>query len=135
MDYSNVLGCSVRYTASGICRKPAIHDKSTFRLYGPYAAADLFTSGPGGSSLFSIASQFAAPFLSQPAEAGALPILFAATDPKARGGGYYGPGGFSELTGPPSKASIMIQARDSATAKRLWDISETLTGVSFEGAQ
>jgi NAD(P)-dependent dehydrogenase (short-subunit alcohol dehydrogenase family) len=99
-----------------------------------WSRTDLFTSGPGGSSLFSIASQFAAPFLSQPAEAGALPILFAATDPKARGGGYYGPGGFSELTGPPSKASIMIQARDSATAKRLWDISETLTGVSFEGA-
>jgi NAD(P)-dependent dehydrogenase (short-subunit alcohol dehydrogenase family) len=99
-----------------------------------WSRTDLFTSGPGRSSLFSIASQFAAPFLGQPAEAGALPILFAATDPKARGGGYYGPGGFSELTGPPTKASIMIQARDSAAAKRLWDISETLTGVSFDGA-
>jgi NAD(P)-dependent dehydrogenase (short-subunit alcohol dehydrogenase family) len=99
-----------------------------------WSRTDLFTSGPGRSSLFSIASQFAAPFLGQPAEAGALPILFAATDPKARGGGYYGPGGFSELTGPPTKASIMIQARDSAAAKRLWDISETLTGASFDGA-
>jgi NAD(P)-dependent dehydrogenase (short-subunit alcohol dehydrogenase family) len=99
-----------------------------------WSRTDLFTSGPGRSSLFSIASQFAAPFLGQPAEAGALPILFAATDPKARGGGYYGPGGFSELTGPPTRASIMIQARDSAAAKRLWDISETLTGVSFDGA-
>jgi NAD(P)-dependent dehydrogenase (short-subunit alcohol dehydrogenase family) len=99
-----------------------------------WSRTDLFSSGPGRSSLFSIASQFAAPFLSQPAEAGALPILFAATDSKARGGGYYGPGGFSELTGPPTKASIMIQARDSAVAKRLWDISETLTGASFDGA-
>jgi NAD(P)-dependent dehydrogenase (short-subunit alcohol dehydrogenase family) len=99
-----------------------------------WSRTDLFSSGPGRSSLFSIASQFAAPFLSQPAEAGALPILFAATDSKARGGGYYGPGGFSELTGPPTKASIMIQARDSAAAKRLWDISETLTGASFDGA-
>jgi NAD(P)-dependent dehydrogenase (short-subunit alcohol dehydrogenase family) len=94
-----------------------------------FARTGLFASGPGG--LLSLASDFAAPFFGQSAADGARPILFAATNPNAKPGGYYGPGGLGELRGPPSQALIMPQARDAARAARLWDVSETLTGVSF----
>ena len=62
---------------------------------------------------------------------GALPTLYAATSPLAVGGGYYGPGGFAELTGMPAVARIPRRARDEKTAERLWHVSEQLTSVSF----
>ena len=61
-----------------------------------------------------------------------LPILFAATSPEALPGGYYGPGGLGELRGSPARALIMPQARDAATGAKLWEVSEKLTGASFE---
>lgn len=95
-----------------------------------FARTNLFASGPGG--LLSLATDFAAPLLGQSAADGARPILFAATSPDAKPGGYYGPGGLGELRGAPARASIMPQARDTATAAKLWEVSETLTGVSFQ---
>ena len=95
-----------------------------------FARTNLFTSGPG--SLVSLASGFAAPLFGHSAADGARPILFAATSPEAKPGGYYGPGGFSELRGAPARALIMPQARDAAAAARLWDVSEKLAGTSFE---
>ena len=94
-----------------------------------FARTGLFASGPGG--LTSLASDFAASFVGQSAADGARPILFAATNPNAKPGGYYGPGGLGELRGSPSQALIMPQARGTARATRLWEMSETLTGVSF----
>jgi len=96
-----------------------------------WARTDLFANGPG-FGLISLASQFAAPLFSQSAESGALPTLFAATSPQAEGGGYYGPNGLYELKGPPAPARIMPQAMDKAGAGKLWDVSQHLTGVSFE---
>ena len=52
--------------------------------------------------------------------------------PAAEPGGYYGPNGFYELKGPPRPAKIMPQAKDFASAAMLWDVSATLTGVSFD---
>jgi NAD(P)-dependent dehydrogenase (short-subunit alcohol dehydrogenase family) len=96
-----------------------------------WARTDLITNGPG-SGLFSFASQFVAPLLSHSAEGGALPTLFAATSQQAKGGGYYGPNGLSELKGSPAPARISLQAKDAAAAARLWDISGQLTHVSFD---
>jgi NAD(P)-dependent dehydrogenase (short-subunit alcohol dehydrogenase family) len=62
---------------------------------------------------------------------GALPTLYAATSPLALGGGYYGPGGFAELTGMPAVARIPRRACNEQTAQRLWQVSEQLTSVSF----
>jgi NAD(P)-dependent dehydrogenase (short-subunit alcohol dehydrogenase family) len=62
---------------------------------------------------------------------GALPTLYAATSPLAVGGGYYGPGGFAELTGMPAPARIPRRARNEQTAQQLWQVSEQLTNVSF----
>jgi NAD(P)-dependent dehydrogenase (short-subunit alcohol dehydrogenase family) len=95
-----------------------------------FARTGLFASGPGG--LLSLATDFAAPFFGQSAADGARPILFAATSPRAKPGAYYGPGGIGELRGAPAPALIMPQARDVATAARLWEVSEKLAGTSFD---
>jgi NAD(P)-dependent dehydrogenase (short-subunit alcohol dehydrogenase family) len=95
-----------------------------------FARTNLFSSGPGG--LLSMATDVATPFFGHSAAEGARPILFAATSPDAKPGGYCGPGGFSELRGSPARALIMPQARDAAAAARLWDVSGQLTGTSFK---
>jgi len=71
-------------------------------------------------------------FLFQPASQGALPALFAATSPHARGGKYYGPDRLSETRGYPAEAQIPPQANELHVAKRLWDISEKLVGFEYE---
>lgn len=63
---------------------------------------------------------------------GALPTLRAAVDPDARGGEYYGPGGFAEGTGPPVRVGSSRRARDARVAVALWQLSEELTGVRFD---
>ena len=94
-----------------------------------FARTNLFASGPGG--LLSLATELAAPLFGHSATDGARPILFAATSPGARPSTYYGPGGIGELRGPPAPALIMPQARDAATAARLWKLSEQLTSTSL----
>ena len=76
-------------------------------------------------------AQLLAPLVTQSAADGALPVLFAATAPEARGGGYYGPSGFGEMKGPPAAAKVPPQANDAAAAARLWNASERLTGLAF----
>lgn len=69
--------------------------------------------------------------LAQSARNGALPLLYAAMAPEAEAGGYYGPTGRSERKGPPGPSRIFPQAADPEAGRRLWDLSETLTGVTF----
>lgn len=68
---------------------------------------------------------------SQSPERGALPILRAATAPEVTNGSYWGPGGFMEISGPPAPARIPPRALDAALCRRLWDLSQRLTGVSY----
>jgi NAD(P)-dependent dehydrogenase (short-subunit alcohol dehydrogenase family) len=65
---------------------------------------------------------------------GAEPLLFAAADPAAENGGYYGPGGRFELTGPTAPARVPSRARDTSAATRLWSVAEALTGVTLPAA-
>ncbi|RBM05792.1 SDR family oxidoreductase [Novacetimonas cocois] len=65
----------------------------------------------------------------QSAEHGALPILFAATAPQARDGGYYGPDGWGERRGNVTEAHMPPAACDLQLAQRLWQVSERLTGT------
>ena len=69
-------------------------------------------------------------FSQQPPE-GALPTLYAATAGDVRGGEYFGPSGFAGCLGPPGRARSSPRSRDAALARRLWDVSEQLTGVHF----
>ncbi len=99
-----------------------------------WARTDLFANGPSageGKGLQERLANLAAPFLSHSAGAGALPTLFAATSPYARPAVLYGPSGFLELKGPPSTSKVAPQAKNASVAARLWELSESLTRVSF----
>lgn len=93
---------------------------------------DLLHNAPGRRSAIGIARSLLW-FLFQPAAQGALPTLFAATAPQAKGGGYYGPDGLGEIRGYPVPSKIPPQARNQIVAKRLWEISEEMTGTPFAG--
>ena len=69
----------------------------------------------------------------QPAAMGALPTLRAATDPAVVGGEYFGPDGLGEQRGHPRVVGRSRRARDEVTARRLWEVSEELTGVHYAG--
>jgi NAD(P)-dependent dehydrogenase (short-subunit alcohol dehydrogenase family) len=66
----------------------------------------------------------------QPADMGALPTLRAATDPGAQGGQYYGPDGLGESTGHPKLVKSSAQSHNEDIQRRLWTMSEELTGVT-----
>lgn len=70
----------------------------------------------------------------QTAEQGALPTLYAATAHDAQGGRYYGPTGLLEARGDVGHARVPDAAMDADLAKRLWDVSETLSGAPFPSA-
>src|SRR5882672_4662886 len=74
---------------------------------------------------------FSYALVSQKAAMGALPVLRAATDPGVAGGQYYGPGGLLGARGYPELAHSSRRSRDTATQRRLWTVSEELTGVTF----
>jgi NAD(P)-dependent dehydrogenase (short-subunit alcohol dehydrogenase family) len=65
-------------------------------------------------------------------EQGAWPTLYAATTPDLPGGSYVGPDGFLEQRGNPKLVGSSAAARDDDTARRLWEVSEALTGVRYE---
>ncbi|WP_374946838.1 SDR family oxidoreductase [Agreia sp.] len=71
------------------------------------------------------------PGLSQEAEQGAEPELFAATWASVSGGDYVGPTAAFGLIGPPGRAKQSRRALDESVAARLWTVSEDLTGVDF----
>jgi NAD(P)-dependent dehydrogenase (short-subunit alcohol dehydrogenase family) len=71
-------------------------------------------------------------WVAQSAAMGALPILYAAAAPDVRGGDYIGPDGLQQQWGYPAKVSCSRAARDQATAARLWEKSEELTGVHYD---
>ncbi|KAA0086855.1 SDR family NAD(P)-dependent oxidoreductase [Mycolicibacterium sp. P9-64] len=69
--------------------------------------------------------------LFQGPDMGALPSLRAATDPSVLGGQYYGPDGFAEQRGYPKVVSSSAASHDADAQRRLWTVSEQLTGVTF----
>jgi NAD(P)-dependent dehydrogenase (short-subunit alcohol dehydrogenase family) len=70
-------------------------------------------------------------WFAQSAEVGALATLRAAVDPAARGGEYYGPPGRLQFTGYPVRVESSDASHDVAAARRLWELSERMTGVSY----
>ncbi len=72
------------------------------------------------------------PLLGQSDAMGALPTLFAATAPAVPGGSFVGPDGFMEQRGHPHIVTAAGKAYDEGAWRRLWEISEDLTGVRYE---
>ncbi|MES5821536.1 oxidoreductase [Streptomyces sp. RG80] len=69
-------------------------------------------------------------FMAQDDKAGALPTLYAATQ-DLPGASYVGPDGFQELRGAPTLVGRSAAASDPEAARRLWTVSEELTGTRF----
>lgn len=67
----------------------------------------------------------------QSAEGGAWPTLYAATMPEVTPGGFYGPDGLGETRGAPAPAKIHKAGLNEANARKLWQVSEELTGARF----
>jgi NAD(P)-dependent dehydrogenase (short-subunit alcohol dehydrogenase family) len=71
------------------------------------------------------------PLLTQDAAMGALPTLRAATDPGVLGGQYFGPDGLGEQRGHPKVVTSSEASYDADAQRRLWALSEELTGVVY----
>jgi NAD(P)-dependent dehydrogenase (short-subunit alcohol dehydrogenase family) len=69
--------------------------------------------------------------LAQSDEMGALPLLYAATVPDVPGGAYVGPDRMFEQRGHPTLVGSSKEGQDMDTARRLWEVSEELTGVNY----
>ncbi len=91
---------------------------------------DLIPNGAGPGSFNAMLRKLLW-FLFQPAWQGALPTLFAATDPSARDGAYYGPDRLGGTRGYPVEEKPPPQALDTSVAERLWETSRALTRVKF----
>lgn len=95
-----------------------------------YAATNLQHAGP--TRLDELLMLVPNKVFAQSDEMGALPTLYAATEPGVEGGTYVGPDGVAGQRGHPTKVSPNAAARDEAVARRLWEVSEEMTGVRFE---
>jgi NAD(P)-dependent dehydrogenase (short-subunit alcohol dehydrogenase family) len=93
-----------------------------------YAATNLqsHTSNPVLRMIMAVSNRLVA----QDAKAGALPTLYAAAQ-DLPGASYVGPNGQMEMRGGPTLVGRTAAASDPVAAKRLWALSEELTGVTF----
>src|SRR5690606_9485870 len=100
-----------------------------------YAATNLQQTGPRmqGSRLLEKIVGIGNAVVAQSAAAGALPSLYAATAPDVHGGACYGPR-LLQYRGAPTEVVTPPQANRAGQAERLWDVSETLTGVAYAAA-
>jgi NAD(P)-dependent dehydrogenase (short-subunit alcohol dehydrogenase family) len=109
------------------------------RRLAPRGTTIAAAAHPGGSNTelmrnmpapLRVATAAMAP-LFQGADIGALPTLRAATDPDVHGGQYFGPDGFGQMRGYPKVVSSSDQSHDESLQRRLWEVSEKLTGVVY----
>ncbi|CAJ1493564.1 SDR family NAD(P)-dependent oxidoreductase [[Mycobacterium] kokjensenii] len=109
------------------------------RRLAPHATTIAVAAHPGGSNteLMRHLPRWAAagypliaPLFQDPAM-GALPTLRAAADPAALGGRYFGPDGFAQGRGYPKVVGSSRRSHDVARQRRLWAVSEELTGVRY----
>lgn len=75
--------------------------------------------------------EFVNKFFAMKQEQGVLPTLRAAIDEDAKNGDYFGPDGWQERKGYPVKVEPNILAKDETLGKKLWDVSEKLTGIKL----
>ena len=106
------------------------------RKYEGNINAPMFTAAhPGGTNTelgrHMGMAQLLGGVIGQKVEMGTLPTLRAATDLSAKSGDYFGPKNLFEWRGYPVIVKSNAMANDAKKAKRLWDLSETLTGIKY----
>ena len=95
-----------------------------------YAATNLQNAGPAGR-VERMTMVVGNRLVAQSAEMGALPTLYAAVA-DLPGGSFVGPNGFMGLRGHPHLVTAIARAYDEDTARRLWSVSQELTGIHYE---
>jgi NAD(P)-dependent dehydrogenase (short-subunit alcohol dehydrogenase family) len=105
-------------------------DLSAIAVHPGYSSTNLQTAGKSG-----LLDRLYAPIgnllLAQSADQGAWPSLYAATMPDVPGGAFIGPDGIGEVRGHPHVVTARRAAYDPDTGRRLWELSEQLTGVHY----
>jgi NAD(P)-dependent dehydrogenase (short-subunit alcohol dehydrogenase family) len=96
------------------------------------AATNLVKPGAEGNPVKQLVMSVGVRIVGQSEAQGALPQLYAATSPDARGGEYYGPNGIAENRGYPKRVDSTTASKNTETATRLWSLSEDLTGVTYD---
>jgi NAD(P)-dependent dehydrogenase (short-subunit alcohol dehydrogenase family) len=98
-----------------------------------YTRTNLQSAGPNlGRTTKRFNPMFDLPILpSQDVVTGTEPLLFAATEPEARQGAYYGPSGFGGLVGATKKVELPRSSRGVDLASSLWAVAEVLTGTTL----
>lgn len=78
-----------------------------------------------------LALAFSMRFLGQSPEEGALPLIYAASQPGLEGGTFYGPDGVLEFRGRPRRVGVKAAARDETRTRNLWERLEKETEVAY----
>jgi NAD(P)-dependent dehydrogenase (short-subunit alcohol dehydrogenase family) len=95
-----------------------------------YSATNLQSSGPRG--IAKLLMKVGNKVMAQDAAMGALPQIYAAAGADVESGQFWGPDGRNENKGYPTIVEPLDAARDRELGRRLWDISEELTGVHID---
>ena len=132
--------------APGQAGQPAVHPRArppghadrasdlvSVAAHPGYAATNLQAVGPrmSGSRVMERLTDLGNAVFAQSAADGALPEPLRRHRPGVRGGQYFGPDRLFGMRGHPKPVSFVRAARDTETARRLWEVSEELTGVRF----
>lgn len=105
------------------------------RLKGDQDAPMITCAHPGWTKTeldrhTSVAS-FIGDIIAQKVDMGTLPTLRAAVDDQAKPGDYFGPDGFLEIKGYPVLVPSNKLSKNKENAKKLWTVSEELTGIKY----
>lgn len=103
-------------------------DVTSYAVHPGYSSTELTSSGPTG--LLKILYKPMTALMAQPAKYGSYPTVLAATEPKARPGGYYGPTKFQDMRGAVGDSAVHPKALEQDKARTLWILSEEL--VNFD---
>ncbi|CAM5733391.1 oxidoreductase [Streptomyces hirsutus] len=118
-----------------LARRLAAHgsDVVAAAAHPGYAATNLQTAGPRaeGRRIAERVMRLGNRIVAQSAEAGALPLLYAATRPGVRPDAFIGPS-FALWRGAPAPSWRAPWTLDDAMGERLWAASEELTGVTYD---
>lgn len=124
--FANLLLAAELERRNSAARRPVM----SLAAHPGVARTNLIPDGPGLDSAEGFRFRMA-PFLFQPADQGALPVLHAATAPELAGGSYYGPTGFQQMRGAPGVAAFPDGASDPRAAAALWTALEKMSGIAF----
>ena len=108
-------------------------DAIALGVHPGYSATNLQSAGPalGGASFLSRVYKITNALVAQSVDKGALPLIYAAVAPDVNGGDYIGPKGMRNMRGHPKRLKAKKTAYDVESAKKLWIISEEITGFSY----